>query len=295
MTAVCLLGFGEVGQILAQDLRAQGVETLSSWDPKFLDAASGPRRAISATQTRAGTDMSNALVGADVVISAVTAAQTIDAARTAAATLQSGMTYVDLNSAAPAVKQQAAAIVQGSGAAYVEVAVIGPVPAKRIRTQMLLGGPKAKEFLPTLHRLGFAGASFYAVDYGKASAVKMCRSVIVKGMEAILTESMLSARRYGVDADVLDSLSAMFSTNDWKQLAHYMIGRSVEHGARRAEEMRDAALTVADARIVPVMTNACVARQEWAAQFKDTLKHAEFGAFLDAIIAQNDKQKNAGQ
>jgi len=295
MTAICLLGFGEVGQILAQDLRALEVGEISSWDPKFADAGSAPSRALGASKTRAGADPASALSGADIVISAVTAAQTVEAARAAASGLRSGMFYVDLNSTAPGVKRNAAAIVQASGASYVEVAVISPVPPKRIRTPMLLGGPAARDFLPAMRGLGFEGATFYSEDFGKASAVKMCRSVIVKGMETLLTESMLAARRYQVEDDVLASLSAVFSNPDWKQTAHYMISRSVEHGNRRAEEMRDAAHTVLGAGVEPLLTNACVERQEWAAQFKDALSHPDLAGMLDAILAQDERNKKSGQ
>jgi 3-hydroxyisobutyrate dehydrogenase-like beta-hydroxyacid dehydrogenase len=291
MTAICLLGFGEVGQILAQDLHAFDVGEIASWDPKFADAGSGPSRALSSSKARPGRDSASAIAGANIVISAVTAGQTLDAARAAVSSLRPGMIYVDLNSTAPGVKRNAAEIVQTSGAAYVEAAVMSPVPPKRLRTPMLLGGPSARDFLPQMQRLGFEGAKFYSEDFGKASAVKMCRSVIVKGMEALLTESMLAARKYQVEHDVLATLSALFTTSDWEQLARYMISRSVEHGVRRAEEMRDAARTVAGAGISPIMTDACIERQEWAPQFKQALAHAGLGDFLDAILAQIGKDK----
>ncbi len=291
MTAICLLGFGEVGQILAQDLRAADVADIASWDPRFDDPTSGPSRARGST-IRVGCDARSAVSGANIVISAVTAGQTLDAARSAAPSLRSGVIYLDLNSTAPAVKRAAAEIVLRSGAAYVEAAVMSPVSPKRLRTSMLLGGLAARDFLPQMHRLGFEGAKFYSEEVGKASAVKMCRSVIVKGMEALLAESMLAARKYQVEEDVLATLSALFTTSDWRQLARYMISRSVEHGVRRAEEMRDAARTVAGAGIAPLMTDACVERQEWAPQFKNALTHEDLGGFLDAILTEIEKSKD---
>ncbi|MHB1206360.1 MAG: DUF1932 domain-containing protein, partial [Rhodospirillaceae bacterium] len=164
-----------------------------------------------------------------------------------------------------------------------------PVPPKRIRTAMLFGGPAARDFLASAKSLGFEGAKFYSENIGQASAVKMCRSVIVKGIEALLTESMLTARRYRVEDDVLSSLSDLFANPDWKQLARYMISRSVEHGARRAEEMREAVRTVDGAGISPAMTNACVERQEWAAQFKTALSQTGLEGLLDGILSQKDE------
>ena len=127
-----------------------------------------------------------------------------------------------------------------------------------------------QHFLAAADGLGFSAKVFSEI-YGQASATKMCRSVIIKGMEALLTESMLSARHYGVEKDVLASLSDLLPVGDWNKLAAYMISRSLEHGKRRAEEMREVAQTVAEAGIAPLMSEACVERQDWAAQYRGAL------------------------
>src|SRR2546429_5318848 len=116
---------------------------------------------------------------------------------------------------------------------------------------MWLGGPHARAFLPLAQSLGFAGANVYSDAIGAASAAKMCRSVIIKGMEALLAESLLTARRHGVEDAVLASLQDLFPVRDWRALARYMISRSPQHGRRRAEGMREAAKTVAEAGFRP--------------------------------------------
>jgi len=118
----------------------------------------------------------------------------------------------------------------------------------------------------------------------------MCRSVMIKGIEALLTESLLTARHYGVDATVLASLSDLLPVGDWNRLAAYMISRSLEHGKRRAEEMREVAQTVAEAGIAPLMTRACVERQDWAAQYKDSMA-GDLDTMLDAVLAQSVPRK----
>jgi 3-hydroxyisobutyrate dehydrogenase-like beta-hydroxyacid dehydrogenase len=162
---------------------------------------------------------------------------------------------------------------------------MSPVPPKRIATPILLGGPHAAGFLPLAHDLGFAAASVFSTELGKASAAKMCRSVMVKGIEALLSESLLAARSYGVEDTVLKSLDDLFPGPDWPTLSRYMISRTLEHGRRRAEEMHEVARTVSEAGLAPYMSAATAERQDWAPQYAAALSEQDLGAMLDAIRA----------
>jgi 3-hydroxyisobutyrate dehydrogenase-like beta-hydroxyacid dehydrogenase len=133
--------------------------------------------------------------------------------------------------------------------------------------------------------------SFYSARLGQASAAKMCRSVMVKGIESLLTESLTAARHYGVEQTVLDSLSDLFPLGDWPKLAHYMISRSLEHGTRRAEEMREVARTVADAGFAPVMSSATALCQDWAAAHKTALETNNLPEQLDRLLAMRNGPK----
>jgi 3-hydroxyisobutyrate dehydrogenase-like beta-hydroxyacid dehydrogenase len=198
--------------------------------------------------------------------------------------LERGAFYLDLNSVSPEMKQEVAAIVNATGARYVEGAVMSPIGPKRIASPILLGGPHAHDFMQLGQSLGFTGASVFARDVGKASAAKMCRSVMIKGIEALLTESMLSARRHGVEETVLASLRDLLPGADWRKLAQYMISRSLVHGKRRAEEMREVAQTVKNVGLTPSMSAACAERQEWAAQFKSAAEAETLEGMLDEIL-----------
>jgi hypothetical protein len=114
----------------------------------------------------------------------------------------------------------------------------------------------------------------------------MCRSVIVKGMEALLAESLLTARRHGVEDVVLASLEDLFPVGDWRKLARYMISRSLQHGRRRAQEMREAARTVAEAGFEPWMSEGIVARQEWAAGQTSALRAEALVDMLDEMLTR---------
>jgi 3-hydroxyisobutyrate dehydrogenase-like beta-hydroxyacid dehydrogenase len=283
-TRVCLIGFGEVGQTLADDLDRAGVNNIVAWDVLFVDPASAPSKALQTREVRAATDASSAARDAQLVISAVTAAQDAHAARSVIAGLDRGTFYLDLNSVSPEMKQEVARIVDVTGARYVEGAVMSPIGPKRIASPILLGGPHAEEFLKFGQTLGFTGASVFAREVGKASAAKMCRSVMIKGIEALLTESMLSARRHGVEDTVLGSLQDLLPGVEWHKLAHYMISRSLIHGKRRAEEMREVATTVKNAGLTPYMSAACAERQDWAAQYRNAADAESLESMLDSIL-----------
>ena len=161
-----------------------------------------------------------------------------------------------------------------------EAAVMTPIGPKRIASSMLLGGPHAGEF----HAARSAAAGFrqgreglLREEIGQASATKMCRSVIIKGIEALLSESMLAARYYGVEKIVLDSLSDLLPVGDWDKLARYMISRALEHGTRRAEEMRRSGRrpSAGSRGIEPLMASATAEREDWAAARNDALARIE--------------------
>ncbi len=282
-----LIGLGEVGQVLAIDLnRISGVD-LRAWDRLFPLGGSEPHRAAAALPfLRAARGMAEAVCDRTIVISAVTAGECHAAAQEAAPALTPGTYYLDLNSVSPRTKLEAARTVEAAGGRYVEAAVMSPIAPQRIASPVWLGGPHAADFLPLAQSLGFAGAAVYSGTIGAASAAKMCRSVIIKGMEALLAESLLTARRHGVEDAVLTSLKDLFPVGDWHKLARYMIGRSLQHGRRRAEEMREAVRTVAEAGLEPWMSRGCVERQQWAAAHAEVLRHEPLTDVLDAMLAR---------
>lgn len=289
-TRVCLLGFGEVGQALVLDLRAAGA-TLTAYDVLFGDPSSAPSRAAAAADIRASKSAKEAVAEADLVICAVTAAQDLAAARSVAGAMQPTAHFLDVNSVSPGVKQQAASIIETGGARYVEAAIMSPIAPKRVASPMLFGGPHVAEFLPIAKRLGFSGAQVFSNEVGKASAAKMCRSVMIKGMESLLTESLLAARHYGVESTVLDSLRNLFPGENWPVMARYMISRSLIHGRRRAEEMREVAVTITEAGLDPHMSAASAQRQDWAAAFKEAATIEELEPMLDAVLSLANTEK----
>ena len=264
-----LVGYGEVGRILAEDLRAQGV-AVSAFDLKFgRPDEAAPLRAHAEAHGVAVAASARAVAdGADLVVCAVTASQTLAAAEASAPGCAGGTWFLDFNSASPGAKARAAACVNAAGGRYVEGAVMTSVPPYRIRVPMLLGGPDAAALADLLAPFGFA-AKVASDRLGVASATKMCRSVIIKGMEAMMIESLVTARHHGVEDAVLASLAETFPQIDWEKQAAYFFQRVIEHGRRRSEEVREVAETVREAGLVPWSADGTADRQAWVANLAD--------------------------
>ena len=204
----------------------------------------------------------------DLVVSAVTASQAVPVAEACAGTVKRGAWFLDFNSASPGAKQRAAALIDGGGGRYVEGAVMTSIPPYRIRVPLLLGGKDAGELAPLIGALGF-NARVASEKLGVASAVKMCRSVMIKGLEAMVIESFTTARAYGVEDAVLASLKETFPGIDWEKQGAYFFQRVIEHGRRRSEEVREVAETVREIGLEPWSSQGTAERQAGMADLAD--------------------------
>ena len=288
---VGMVGYGEVGKIFTAGLKQQ-VLSSAAWDIKFdLPAL---REAELSHAANAGVvacgSMQDLCRQADLVISAVTASNTLAVAQSAAACMRSGMVFLDLNSASPGTKQQAGALIDAAGAVYVEAGVMTSVPPYGIRVPMLLGGKRAPELAVLLNSWGM-DARAVSEQLGVASAIKMCRSVMIKGLEALVIESYATARAYGVEEQMIPTLQQTFPGIDWQQQGAYFFSRVVQHGQRRAEEMREAANTVREAGFPSALTGAiadkqqCVADLARAGVFQGIGDMARWQDYADRLLA----------
>jgi len=274
-----ILGFGEVGQRFAADLRAGDAQrSLAAFDLLLHQAAAGERMRRHAAEYHVDVlpDAGSLAGRCDLVFSAVTAAQTRAAAQSLCARPLNDALVVDLNSAAPGTKIECAALVAAAGGRYVEAAVMTSVPPHGIRVPMLLGGAHAAAAEALLDGLGFA-ATKVSDELGIASAIKLCRSVIIKGLESLVIESFTAARAYGVEGTVLASLRETYPQFDWEKQGDYLFSRVIQHGRRRAEEMRASAEMIDASGVGGVMAAAAATRQAGVAAER------EAGAFDDPM------------
>lgn len=258
---VAIIGFGEAGQAFAGDDGWRG--EARAYDKLTDDPASRPAK--EADYRRAGVEgvpsLQAALDGSELILSLVTADQAEEVAKSAARSIAPAAIYCDLNSVAPATKQAAAEAIERAGGRYVDIAIMSPVNPARLAAPLLLSGPSATEAHRLLCALGFSNARVIGPKVGQASAVKMIRSVIVKGIEALTAEAMLAADAAGVAGEVLESLDASDRRSSWADRADYNLERMMLHGLRRAAEMDEVAASLDNLGAEPLLTRATAQRQ----------------------------------
>lgn len=276
---VAVIGLGEAGTILAQIFRAVGVKDLRAYDILLHDRDGCPalRNRAESAGVRLCRSSPEAVTGSDIILSTVTADQAAVAACAAAAGLAVRQIYLDLNSTSPAIKKEGAAAVFQAGADFVDGVAMDTLPRCGITVPLLLAGPKAEWLSGRLNRLGLKTEAI-GDEVGLACTVKMLRSIVVKGIEAILTECVLGAAKVGEIERVLESLNYTYPGLDWQEMARYHMERLAIHGARRAKEMDAVVDTLESLDVAPILARAVAARQQWSADLN-----------LNARLAGGDK------
>jgi 3-hydroxyisobutyrate dehydrogenase-like beta-hydroxyacid dehydrogenase len=258
---VGLIGFGEAGSSFALD--AGWRDRATAYDRKTDDPAA--RVGKIADYRKAGiigtSALSEVVPDAPLLLSLVTADEALTVARSAAALLEPGTLFLDGNSVAPGTKREAARHIEDAGGHYVDMAIMAPVNPARLSVPILLSGPAAKDAGRTLGDLGFDAVRVVGTEIGRASSVKMIRSVMIKGVEALTAECILAASRAGVLDEVLSSLDASEKPKPWRERSDYNLDRMLVHGLRRAAEMEEVASTLDELRLDPAMTRGTIARQ----------------------------------
>ena len=279
------IGFGEAARSICQGLAGEGATGLSAFDNQERP----PEEGVAMTDS-----LEALLAGADVVFSAVTAAVALDVANQAAAHLSERHFYVDINSVSPETKIEIGKAITASGARFVEAAVMAGVPPLKHKVPMLLAGEAAPALIGMMAPLGMAMEDF-GPELGRAAAAKMFRSVMVKGMEALLQECVLGADRYGVADKVLESIGDGYPGIDWKKLANHLIGRTAIHGERRAHEMEEVSDTLESLGIEPMMSRAAAKRIAWAAGLglKETFGDTAPESYRDVLDVIRAGKKNS--
>jgi 3-hydroxyisobutyrate dehydrogenase-like beta-hydroxyacid dehydrogenase len=268
MTKISFIGMGEAGGHLAQGLKAAGAEVRATYDILIENKAKAPlfEARVKGLGLQPSLTAQEAVAGADVVISAVVSNQMVVAAKNVAPHLKAGQFYLDINSASPGMKREAAAMVQAQGADYVEAAVMDLVPPHGYKVPMLLAGKKADKLAEILGGLGM-NVRTIGPNIGDASAIKMIRSVFMKGFTAILLECLTAASKLNAEEEILSSLQVSFPDLDWRKTADYYAPRLIKHSLRQAAEMHEVAETLEELGVKPITAEATAERLQWLADF----------------------------
>jgi 3-hydroxyisobutyrate dehydrogenase-like beta-hydroxyacid dehydrogenase len=253
---IAFIGFGEVGQTFARGLLAHDDVRIAAYDI-LVGQRAGERLEARAAElgVKLHASAPAAARDAQIVMSAVTATQAEPVAEAARTYLAAGQMFLDVNSAAPSTKQRAARHVEAAGAHYVEGAVMAPVLKPGLKVPILAGGPRAAEAAELLNGLGM-NLTAVSTEHGVASAMKLCRSIVIKGLEALMVDCAAASQAWGVTDRVFASLAGTFPPIDWNALAGDMGERVATHGVRRSAEMREAGEMLAALGMDPGLANA---------------------------------------
>ena len=286
-TRIALVGFGEAAQAFVSGWALDDPARIAAFDIKTDDVAQRAdiERRYAAHGVSGKTDLGGALDAAELVFSLVTADRALDAAeaasKVASEILPRGAIWLDCNSCAPDTKRRAAAVVEAAGGRYTDVAVMSPVHPKGHLVPLLISGPHAEAAERALSSLGMR-PRIVGGEVGVASSIKMIRSIMIKGMEALSAECFLAARRAGVEGPVIASLQASDPGTDWPSKGAYNLERMTAHGARRAAEMREVAKTVAGLGLPDWMSAA-------TARWQDRVAGMGTEAAEDGLVERADE------
>ena len=265
---IALLGFGEAGSAIARGLCVEG-----GWRGPSKPGDNAPRRVI-AIDTALDKDARGTALGetaraldvaiedhygaalseADLVISAVQGEFARDAAAAAAPLLKKGAHFLDLCTVTGKMSDEDRAEIESGGGRYIDVAVMGGFFKQGIKAPMLVAGQEAEAAVAWMNASGFV-ATLLGPKPGSASSVKMLRSVLVKGIEALGVEALVTARRQGI----LDEVLGCLGDADDMTLGGFiamLVQTHIVHAHRRWEEMGLVARTLRETGVDPLMTEA---------------------------------------
>ena len=244
---IAFIGFGEVATAFISGWDKNHTNPIMAFDIKTNNTATAKEIKVRAQnlQVQLAFNLADALKFADVVFSTVTADQAANVAKSAAKLMRAEAYFLDLNSCAPSTKRLSAEVMREKMIRYVDVAVMEPVYPKQHKVPLLISGDWSKEAMTifgsfSMHPRVVEG------EVGKASSIKMVRSIMVKGLEALTAECTLAAYAAGVVHEVFPSLRDGHPKIDVHERAKYNFERSVQHGVRRAAEMDEVAKMIAD-------------------------------------------------
>ena len=290
-TRIAFLGFGEAGSAFARGFRTETHPVLLAYDIKIHDleeSRSFREHCVNLDVESTLTSM-NAVIDSDATFSVVTAGQALAAAASIRTQLDRKPWYFDCNSCSPDTKRLAEQEISRLGGRYIDVAVMAPVLPCLHRTPLLVSGADADAAVEFMQSIGMNAAAV-GMEVGEASAIKLVRSIFVKGLEATTMECALAARRAGVDDRVFRSLSSSYPELDWEAFAGRVIERMLVHGCRRAEEMEAAEELVRSLNLPSSMSAGAAVWQKAVGSLGSGGESGKLGRQLDRILASLDRK-----
>ncbi len=253
---LAFIGFGELAQGLVKGLKDEGLSGIQIFDKAIADN-SDSGKVMRQTAKELGIDIAASLEdlinSSDVIFSAVTPVAGLVVAKAVVQYLQADQIYADLNSCTPNLKKQSMAVIQESGASYVDVGVVGGISIQGHKIPCLLCGDKAAALEMLMSPYGM---NMKVVDgpVGTAALIKMLRSVVLKGIEALMLEMFMAAEEYGLQDTMMDSIAATFNKGNFEKYSDMLMSTHGLHAGRRSDEVQMILETIKEVGVAPHVT-----------------------------------------
>lgn len=263
---IVFIGFGEAAYHLSKGLRTSGDLQIGAFDANLSPVV---RQRADEHHVTLFDSLETACHGARFVVCLTSASSALGIAQKVLPLLVAGQTYVDMNSAAPSVKQAIDQLPRAAGVGFCDSAVMGTVPGNNHRVPMLLAGDGAAAFAAAFSPRGMQ-LTVLDAEAGAASAIKMLKSVVMKGLPQLLLEAFQAGEKFGVLDTLVASLGDSLNGKTIEQLANTFTARTLIHAKRRSAEMDDAVATLEAAGVDASMTRATqgqldkLAATDWA-------------------------------
>jgi 3-hydroxyisobutyrate dehydrogenase-like beta-hydroxyacid dehydrogenase len=252
-----LIGFGKVGSEFSKGFQQSGLFEVWVYDKILRDPLRRRRVEERATElnVKLAGDNKSLTKACEIILSTVTVDAAVEVARETAPFLNKQKTYVDLNSTSPGTKREIAHIIEKTGANFIEGAILGTISSYGLQVPIMVCGKKAKKFQNLMNRMGM-NITYVGQVIGKASTIKMLRSVFAKGVETLLLEMLQGAVRYGVENYVMEDICKHMDSNSFLSIASNWLTTHAIHAERRFREMEQVVKTLREVGINPVMASA---------------------------------------
>lgn len=266
--ALGFIGFGEAAFHIAKGLAGAGLGRIRAFDVMAKDPKAGPlvRDRASLASVELVESLADLLASCDTVLCATSAKYALAIGREAAPFLREGTLYADLNSASPGTKKRIGEVVDAAGGRFVDAAVMELVPPHGHKVPLAVSGSGAKEFMERLSPYGMK-ISYIGEAAGSSSALKMMRSIFMKGLTALLLETLVAGRKAGVDSQIMDSISGTLDSRPIAETAKLLVTRTAIAAERRVAEMGEVMDTLEEMGLDSSASRATKAKLQWLADF----------------------------
>lgn len=291
------IGFGEAAFHICSGLHEEGVTGIVAFDLMATDIQMGSlvrERAASAHVTLIPS-LKEMLGKSEVILCATSAKSALAIAKEAQPFLREGQLYADINSASPQVKREIGAVVGQTGALFVDVAVMALVPQHRHKVPMAVSGTGAHQFTEFLAPFGM-DITYINDRAGSSSAIKMLRSIFIKGLAALLLEALTASRKAGVEGEIMESIRETIEEQPFEKLANLLLTRNAVTAERRVAEMGEVISCIEEMGLDSSISRATRAKLQALVEMdlKTRFGHkppAHYTQVLDAIIELSGKKE----